>query len=460
MFGLMKNTGCTSRNQPEWYRLHYCGTCKSIGSRYGQRSRTTLNYDTVFLAEMLTLISDDDTTGWDQKIRAYRCFDLPEGEQVPTSLQYSADVNILLADVKLKDNIADEGPSLWPLASRFFRGQFSKVRSYLKKWNIEEAVLQEWLTENQKREIAGLPEDINTPEQVLRYYGKPTAALTAYLFSKGAVAIGKAEWQETLGQFGCHFGELIYGLDAVNDYDKDAAAGDFNPLLRLASPDMNEVLNDAKEYLWNISAAMTALIDTFPFSPADKESLQGRLVFNLSRALSAPTATCETLRTGIEKSSFPHFMGRVSSSVNYVFSYLNPAMPGRFAWTYLLLLFLFFNQQLMAAVALVIRTTPVRFDWAFWLGAAAFPVIAWAIARRIKKGNIVDWLEKQKAKLKKKLAELKGNGKIKDGVWVLIILLIIIVLFIIVKILISNAINSCCSGWDEDSCGDNTCWGG
>jgi len=43
MFGLM-------RHAP---RLPYCGTCKTMGALYGQRSRVFLSHDVVFLAELL-----------------------------------------------------------------------------------------------------------------------------------------------------------------------------------------------------------------------------------------------------------------------------------------------------------------------------------------------------------------------------------------------------------------------
>jgi hypothetical protein len=465
MFGLMKNTGCLSRNQPEWYRLHYCGVCKSIGSRYGQRSRTTLNYDTVFLAEILSLLSEEDSTGWNHKLRGYRCFDLPEKEHLPLSLQYAADINILLAEVKLKDNISDEGPSLWPLAGRFFKRQFGKVHEYLQKWQVDEELLRDWLKENQKLESTPLPGHINSAEKALRYYATPTAELTAYCFSKGAAAIGKEEWKETLRQFGYHFGALIYGLDAIKDLEKDAVAGDFNPLLKVMDrgkqPDSRVLLDEATAFLWGLSSRMTTLIDTFPFSQADREGLQGRLMFNLSRSLSVPATACQAIQTGIEKSSFPRFMTKLRISLNYVFSFLNPAKPARFAWTYLLFLFLFFNNQLMAGVELVIRTTPVRFDWAFWLGAATFPVIAWAIARRIKKGKLIEWLEKQQAKLKKKIAELKEKKKMDGWDWAAIILIGLLLIFIIIVVVaINQAGKACGESCSEEECSENSWCGG
>jgi hypothetical protein len=54
MFGLMRARTCV-KHTAAWYRWrsHYCGTCKTIGARYGHAARMTLNHDTVFLAELL-----------------------------------------------------------------------------------------------------------------------------------------------------------------------------------------------------------------------------------------------------------------------------------------------------------------------------------------------------------------------------------------------------------------------
>ena len=86
MFGLMKNTGCLQPGQPDWYRLHYCGTCKSLGRLYGQRSRLFLNYDIVFLSEILTLLQESETEKWDKSLYSKNCFDLPGVQKLPFCL--------------------------------------------------------------------------------------------------------------------------------------------------------------------------------------------------------------------------------------------------------------------------------------------------------------------------------------------------------------------------------------
>lgn len=39
------------------YNAYYCGLCASIGARFGQTARLTLNYDSTFLAMLLTGLS-------------------------------------------------------------------------------------------------------------------------------------------------------------------------------------------------------------------------------------------------------------------------------------------------------------------------------------------------------------------------------------------------------------------
>ena len=61
MFGLMRSRSCAlGPDEKLRRRLHYCGTCKSIGSRYGQSARLLLNFDSVFAAEVLTAVAGID----------------------------------------------------------------------------------------------------------------------------------------------------------------------------------------------------------------------------------------------------------------------------------------------------------------------------------------------------------------------------------------------------------------
>ena len=94
MFGLMKARTCAlSPELKRHRRLHYCGTCKTIGGLYGQSSRALLNHDTVFLAELLSALSGADAQldEWHRAYQSYNCLALPrQRSAMPLGLQYAA----------------------------------------------------------------------------------------------------------------------------------------------------------------------------------------------------------------------------------------------------------------------------------------------------------------------------------------------------------------------------------
>ena len=101
MFGLMKARTCSlSPELKRHRRLHYCGTCKTIGGLYGQRSRALLNHDTVFLAELLSALSGADRRldEWSSPYQSYNCLALPRSaSDMPLALRYAAAATLTLA---------------------------------------------------------------------------------------------------------------------------------------------------------------------------------------------------------------------------------------------------------------------------------------------------------------------------------------------------------------------------
>ena len=110
MFGLMRAKNCgLSADEKHFRRLNYCGTCKTLGTVYGQKSRLLLNHDTVFLAEILSALSGEDVKDWQKSYQSFNCLSLPESGESPAALEFAATVNIILTEFKLADHLADEG---------------------------------------------------------------------------------------------------------------------------------------------------------------------------------------------------------------------------------------------------------------------------------------------------------------------------------------------------------------
>ena len=91
------------------YNAYYCGLCATIGSRFGQAARLTLNYDSTFIAMLLTGLSDRAPEPCVMRHCGYKPFQKKRlFAQTSEALAFSADLNLALAWYKLQDDWQDE----------------------------------------------------------------------------------------------------------------------------------------------------------------------------------------------------------------------------------------------------------------------------------------------------------------------------------------------------------------
>ncbi|HEX8196210.1 MAG TPA: DUF5685 family protein [Pyrinomonadaceae bacterium] len=207
-------------------RLHYCGTCKTLGSLYGQKTRALLNHDTVFLAEILTALSEKQDFG--RALQSYNCLAKPKAlNEMPLALQIAATANIVLAEFKIGDRVEDSKKRAWRVVGKFFDKSFRLAGKQLKAWDFPLAELKDLPRLQSKRESEKFAE---SSEAVLFYLAEPTARATALFFRHGAKLIGREDLQSKMSALGAAFGEIVYLLDAFEDYEKDLRRGEFNAI--------------------------------------------------------------------------------------------------------------------------------------------------------------------------------------------------------------------------------------
>lgn len=234
MFGLMKYYRCSSpEDERDHYKLHYCGVCKTLGTLYGQKTRFLLNRDLVFLSELLAEISGEAPDTWNcPALHVRHCFRLPKhDEDIPLSLQIASTFNLLLARYKIDDNIADaKGSSsyLWKILEFVFSGAFAEVSKQLETWNFPVHDIGWWMREQRKRELNQC--DREEPERAIQYLAEPTAVTTGLGMKYGAILVNQDDEADTMYDLGYAFGQLIYVLDALDDFEKDFEKGEFNAI--------------------------------------------------------------------------------------------------------------------------------------------------------------------------------------------------------------------------------------
>ncbi len=300
MFGLMRSRSCALGPEEKLRRrLHYCGTCKSIGARYGQSARMLLNFDTVFAAEVLTAVAGIDVPAdWDRSFQSVNCFRLPSDDAIPEPVRYAAAITVVLAEVKVADQIDDGRGIGWRALRRGMSSSFRRASADLSgRWEFP--IDELWTHVRRQSEIegsvlAGTPV-AGDPDQVLRGYAASTAAATAVAFRHGAVAAGRPSAADSLEALGRHFGEVVFTLDAIRDVAEDARDGTFNAVSAAYGTTSDRLPAETRRAAVRVLRAMQADLETaigrLPI-PGDRAALFiDRLRSNIDRVVGSRRLT-------------------------------------------------------------------------------------------------------------------------------------------------------------------------
>lgn len=213
------------------FRSYYCGLCKTLKDEYGFSSRLGLNYDSVFLALILSSVTNAKF-----HCRAERCIANPFKKKAVAEknecLSYSAGVMVILALLKLEDDIHDEHS-----IKSFF--------VYFMMWRAKRRVMKNYreLYQKSKKYITALSqleaERCSSPDKLAHEF----ASLMQLLFTPEFIK--EEDTRRILGHIGYMLGRFIYILDAYEDMEKDKKKKCFNVFLTGSKPPDKEVLRNS-----------------------------------------------------------------------------------------------------------------------------------------------------------------------------------------------------------------------
>lgn len=289
MFGLMRPAKSCG-NPKTVQRMHYCGTCKIIGQQYGQKSRLLLNYDAVFLAELLTSLAGENPQVWASPLQAVnQCFKMPKkGEEMPLPLQYAAAANVFLAELKLDDSIRDRAKGKHKFMRWFMTSSFFKAKTQLEKWGLETNFFWQQI-ETQSNLESAQKADFQTIEECLQHYSQTTAQMTAALFTQAAHVLEMPNLAPILNEIGLAFGEMVYALDAFEDLENDIFTQQFNPLSLFFGEENGsigeEFLEKSRQLILSKAEEIAFSFAALPIENEAIEQFQARLTSNVALRL-------------------------------------------------------------------------------------------------------------------------------------------------------------------------------
>lgn len=212
------------------YRSYYCGLCEDLHEHYGRFAQLTLNYDTTFLALLLTCLYEPQNELFAQTNCLVHPFSKRPKRRNPYT-EYAADITILLSWYSMRDNWEDEQQIRGLAMSGILRSAFNKAKEkHPDKAQVIADCLNRLHALEKDGRSSGSPntDDGAAPSKEV----SPDAAgacfgnLMAELF-----ACKHDIWEEPLRRMGFYMGKYIYLLDAYDDLEDDAESGSFNPLL-------------------------------------------------------------------------------------------------------------------------------------------------------------------------------------------------------------------------------------
>lgn len=239
MFGFVTPKECELKvREQAVYKSCYCGLCKSIRKHYGPIAACFLTYDCTLLALLLGSVCAEEVSTAPCRC-PLACRDGKRRYRVDSpALTFAAGVNVLLAEAKLRDDIADTPKLKYRLAHLALAPSAKRARKALPAlWEETQA----YLLAQQKADTEKLCADASAD---------PTGTFLKSLPAHFALIPEKE--RPALEWLLYHLGRWIFFADAAADREEDKASGRYNVFSQEeADPAfcMNASLNECRKAL-------------------------------------------------------------------------------------------------------------------------------------------------------------------------------------------------------------------
>ncbi len=214
MFGFVAaNVAELSESEKQRYNAVYCGICRQIRERSSNLSRLGLSYDMAFLALLLMSLYEPEEVSGDRACGIHPM--KPRPWVSSPYIQYSADMNVLLAYFSCLDNWRDDHSLASKAMASLLEPHCQALKpQYPRQWQAVEDNIAA-LSALEKENCPNIDEPANC-------FGHLMEALLVF---------EEDLWAPALRQLGFHLGRFIYLADAAADYEKDKRKHKYNPFL-------------------------------------------------------------------------------------------------------------------------------------------------------------------------------------------------------------------------------------
>ncbi len=224
------------------YQAHYCGICRAIGKRCGQRCRVVLDHDLVFLSLLNGSLFDPPETDSHGHCLVHPVHKHRFLGTIHTD--YAADLNVALAYHKALDDWRDDHSVLARTGVAALEKPYRRIRARISRQCV---AIEQGLAAITEVEHAASP----NPDEAAALFGR----IMGELFVENPSTI----WAASLFALGDRLGRFIYLMDALCDLERDRKRGSYNPLIGVEDGE-----EAAKDALQTLAGQATAVFEKLP----------------------------------------------------------------------------------------------------------------------------------------------------------------------------------------------------
>lgn len=215
------------------YKKNYCSICNGLKKEFGVIYTALLNYEMVYLYLFIEGIASDRQNEEHLVKCPLNPFYKVRLNVNTRLLDYVCFINYYLAVKKIEDNYIDENSILYKVIY-FFAIRKKRYKKKMEKYSIIIKLLEEKM-----EKFFELERDKEADfDELAVIMGQSLEAIVGFYLEQDHV--GKIEERNIAREISFHLGELIYLLDALEDYDEDLKKKRFNPLCKMTLNNQDE----------------------------------------------------------------------------------------------------------------------------------------------------------------------------------------------------------------------------
>ncbi len=235
MFGLL-----SPKTQTREYRHAYSQVCREHHATHGKLAVPFHSYESVLLYLLASDLGYCPTSKPTELCCRLRPAAEPPSEHALAASRFSANFSLLLAWVKLTDDVTDDRSYRARLLLRLMKSRLGQMFVYFERIDPDfRKAIHTTLSRHAELERSGCCS--------LDHFAAPTADSFAYLFELYAIALNLRDHTAWLQKVGALLGAAIICFDVAADYHADQRRHSFNPLSSHA--DIPAAVNRAKRLL-------------------------------------------------------------------------------------------------------------------------------------------------------------------------------------------------------------------